>query len=1014
MATLEQIPSTPQEMDVSGPLNSLLARAYTLNWEAIFYVGLFVLTILTRFVGLGDRVASHDESLHMKYSFDLYKDGNFQHTPLMHGPVLFHATALMYFLFGPSDFSARLYPAILGTIMVFMPKLLFERWLGKFGALVTSVLILISPMLLFHNRYIREDTPALFFTLLMAYAIFAFLDGVKPRQMRYLVLFSGATLLSLASKETGFMYIAVFGALLTVFLGFQLIQGWRDRVLSPAVAKAIVGLGAVLVIGVASSLVAFWLRDQLNITSLATVQTAQTPGAPATPVVPTSTPGILSNLQVSASTLSLTFVVIVGVPLTLIGTVVLLFLANAIGALFREPGLSLIDALGVRANSLFKLVLAGVILGTVAAIMFTFYVNIITPDNIASARDAWTNYDTQVAQLQAGQTAPAPPTDPRPEYMTGRLIIWGGLTVIVLAAVVLGAAVIRFRRLPTLPWVDIFLVGAVALIVAFALLKAESASRNVPNQSSDTRPAAATSGYNLDWIDGSWVIGIAAAIGLLALRFRTSFFQDMKRYPVFDILIVLGTLILPWLAAYPIFKAGYPLDANSYPPETITACILGALPFVLVAAVAGLCWEPTTWLICAGTFYSLFAFFYTTIFTNVNGIATGAVGSLGYWLTQQGVRRGSQPQYYYGLEVLIYEYLPLIGAFAAGIIGMLTVWRFRADRYVAKHELALAEISEVPLSTEEAMAETQTSRVTELMAVTPEMVANLQSAVHDSEASEALSLEESIEQADLEPVPEAERLVRFPFLGFVGCWAALIFMALTMAGEKMPWLTTHITLPLIFLAGWYVGTQLEKFNWATFWKQSWALIILIPVLIIGVVNIVGPTFLGNGPFGGLTRDDQLRTFGWMGAIVVAGIVLYAIYRVWKQIRTDQLIRVAIVGAFVLLGILTARIALMAAFINYDLATEFMVYAHSAPSYKTVVNLMLDISRRTTDGMNIKMAYDDLVSWPGSWYFRIFPQARFLGMLPTPAIWRATRSSSWGKITARSSMHNWQISSCVRK
>jgi pimeloyl-ACP methyl ester carboxylesterase len=58
---------------------------------------------------------SHDESLHTTYSFNLYKKGDFQHTPLMHGPVLFHMTALMYFFFGDSDFSARLYPAIMGV-----------------------------------------------------------------------------------------------------------------------------------------------------------------------------------------------------------------------------------------------------------------------------------------------------------------------------------------------------------------------------------------------------------------------------------------------------------------------------------------------------------------------------------------------------------------------------------------------------------------------------------------------------------------------------------------------------------------------------------------------------------------------------------------------------------------------------------------------------------------------------------------------------------------------------------
>src|SRR5260370_18374613 len=127
---------------------------------------------------------------------ELEKSGNVQQAPLMHGRLLFHMTELMYFLFGDSDFTARLYPAILGIIMVFMPLLLFKRWLGKIGAAIASVLLLISPFVLYHNRYIREDTPSIFFTLIMVYGIFAYINGLRPRQMRWLMLLSAAGWLS--------------------------------------------------------------------------------------------------------------------------------------------------------------------------------------------------------------------------------------------------------------------------------------------------------------------------------------------------------------------------------------------------------------------------------------------------------------------------------------------------------------------------------------------------------------------------------------------------------------------------------------------------------------------------------------------------------------------------------------------------------------------------------------------------------------------------------------------------
>src|SRR5690606_9419734 len=106
--TIEQ--SRP--VDTTTPLNRFLARSQLVNWELVAYLVIFLLAIFTRSYALGDRVMSHDESLHTRYSYNLYADGNFQHTPLMHGPILFHVPAFFYFLFGDNDFTARLYPAI--------------------------------------------------------------------------------------------------------------------------------------------------------------------------------------------------------------------------------------------------------------------------------------------------------------------------------------------------------------------------------------------------------------------------------------------------------------------------------------------------------------------------------------------------------------------------------------------------------------------------------------------------------------------------------------------------------------------------------------------------------------------------------------------------------------------------------------------------------------------------------------------------------------------------------------
>jgi predicted membrane-bound mannosyltransferase len=107
--------------------------------------------------------------------------------------------------------------------------------------------------------------------------------------------------------------------------------------------------------------------------------------------------------------------------------------------------------------------------------------------------------------------------------------------------------------------------------------------------------------------------------------------------------------------------------------------LLLVIAVVLGAAVVGILWDWKRWLIAAGIFAAIYVPLYTTLFTNPQGLATGMVGSLGYWLVQQGVQRGTQPLYYYlMIEIPVYEYLVAIGGLVAA--GMGIAWLIRGPR----------------------------------------------------------------------------------------------------------------------------------------------------------------------------------------------------------------------------------------------------------------------------------------------------------------------------------------------
>ncbi|MEL6149894.1 MAG: flippase activity-associated protein Agl23, partial [Chloroflexota bacterium] len=539
--TIDQRPNR-QSPDV---LTRALAQVYTLNWEVITYVVIFAMAVFTRFYMLGERVMSHDESLHTRYSFNLASEGNFQHTPLMHGPVLFHMTALFYFLFGANDFTSRLYTAILGVIVVMMP-ILFRRWLGRWGALLAAIMLLISPITMYYNRYIRHDTPNIFFSLVMIYGMFMYLSGPEAQRRRahWLYIIAGAMVLNLGSKETAFIYVAIIGLYLAVYWFVRLAQHFR---------------------GIDGKWPFYFIMMAFGVGGVAAL-------------------GMYVTLSIN------------------LGERPFFEAFNAVA-----PGMSE----------------ATFITWTVLVIIGIF--GLVTPTVINGFRNG-----------------------------RARLSVGEGLSFFFLS----------------------FLITTVLII-------AEELSR-IPSDEPAEGAEAIVAGVSALPVIAAW--GVAGlAIGVMIVRWRRGRWDLMKKaFPEFDLLILIGTLILPWAAPFIIKLAGVHMtvqDINAYTITEIQIVVSSLVAMFAISTVAGLLWDWKKWLIANVIFYALFAFFFTTMFTNGRGVATGIVGSLGYWLEQQGVRRGNQPQYYYlGVILPMYEYLPVIGSIGAMFGGLTWFWRFRRNQ----------------------------------------------------------------------------------------------------------------------------------------------------------------------------------------------------------------------------------------------------------------------------------------------------------------------------------------------
>ncbi len=201
------------------------------TYENIFWFSILALAIATRFWDIGNRGIHHDESLHSVYSRNLYDGAGYTHDPMMHGPLQFHLIAFMYWLFGTTDATVRFASAFCGIWVVMSPFFL-RRQMGRLNALICSVLLLVSPSILYFSRMAREDSIFSATEMVMIVGLWRFLSTRRPAD--FYILCAGLSLMY-TIKETAYLTTAI---LIVLFVGLFALQA----------GYAIVGtLGAYLV-----------------------------------------------------------------------------------------------------------------------------------------------------------------------------------------------------------------------------------------------------------------------------------------------------------------------------------------------------------------------------------------------------------------------------------------------------------------------------------------------------------------------------------------------------------------------------------------------------------------------------------------------------------------------------------------------------------------------------------------------------------------------------------------------
>jgi hypothetical protein len=446
----------------------------------------------------------------------------------------------------------------------------------------------------------------------------------------------------------------------------------------------------------------------------------------------------------------------------------------------------------------------------------------------------------------------------------------------------------------------------------------------------------------------------------------------------------------------------------------------GSLPYLLGCLLA----KPSVLLIGFTIFAAIFVVFYSVFFTDVpRGILSGMFGSLGYWMSQQGVRRGDQPWFYYFLLIPLYQPIAVFFSVAAGIF-----FSWRGIRWL-KERLEMRRYDEA----------------------TPLGAFN----------------------TDRE-VPFARFDAFLPL--FLGWWLVGAVGIYSWAGEKMPWLMMHMTRPAIFFASLFIGAlamslirrRRERMEDAGLFEDYAVEQPHAPLMgrpqrgmagarfslgdMLGSVGLgkqrrepayayaqgadAGTARYSRGgipnppprrqaayaprgaartvamvryqdpPWVTWNRADSTFPFwtyltlfvlfavawglsmsqlayssnyaSWAGTWVYAVLMLALTvgFAVWLGV--GRALRYLAVGILAVLGIYEFHSAFMLSYRNPDVATELAVYVQTSPDVTRSIKELEAFSFYTTGSKDVKVVYDSEVSWPMEWYLGDYPNKKFIG------------------------------------
>lgn len=238
------------------------------------------------------------------------------------------------------------------------------------------------------------------------------------------------------------------------------------------------------------------------------------------------------------------------------------------------------------------------------------------------------------------------------------------------------------------------------------------------------------------------------------------------------------------------------------------------------------------------------------------------------------------------------------------------------------------------------------------------------------------------------------------FNAFLGWWFLFLFAVLSWAGEKMPWLIVHFSLPAFLLSATLINSIVEgaivRYRDRRITGRRWSEYGVVGLFASLIILAIGWLFLLAHLTFGIWEQEESGAWArsipawasndwWLLALPPLAAILLIAVAIWLA-GPRPTAYATVAAVFVVFSLFQIHQGFRLAYQDGDVPKDTLIYNTTSPDVNRLTDEMVQVREMyeadpTLSEIPFQIQFDGFVQWPMFWYLRDFPGQTSLSNTP---------------------------------